>query len=415
MKKLYWIGALSIITAAIFWALDGVFLRPHLYAMPAALVVFWEHALGFIALSPFFLAARKELKLISGKQWGAVFWIVLFGGAIGTYFITQALFLTQFKSISVVMLLQKLQPIFAIVLAIIFLREKFGGKFYAWAALAIIGGYLITFPNFVPDFHTGEQLMLAALYSLIAAFSFGSSTTFGKYAVRTINYKLLAALRFGLTAALIFLVVMYLRVLAFPPAAEQWLILLIVVFTSGAASMFLYYYGLKKVTASQSSLYELAFPVSAVILDYIINRNLLNWSQMLGAVILVYAVYKVTKLQPIYKNIIGVVEKGAGMGVKLGFKTANLDPALAAELTTGIYMVKTKISDKTYQALLHYGYNSLQDKITLELLIKDLNEDLYGREVEIEIEYKIREVKKFKNPDAAIETISRDYKVLQNS
>ncbi len=412
-KKLYFIGALSIITAAVLWSLDGVFLRPHLYSLPASLVVFWEHLLGFIVLAPFLYVYRQELKLISNKQWLAVFWIALFGGALGTAFITKALFLTHFQDLSVVILLQKLQPVFAIILAIIFLREKFRRKFYLWAGLAIIGGYFVTFKNLMPNFDTGDQTLLAALFALLAAFAFGSSTTFGKYAIRTINYKLLAALRFGLTTIIMFAVVMYLRILTLP-GNQQWLILVIVVFSSGALAMFLYYYGLKKVAASQATLYELAWPVSAVVLDYIINKNMLSWSQLLGAAVLVFAVYKITTLQPVYRNIIGKVIVGQGLGQKLGFRTANLDSELAKDLTTGVYLAKTKIGNQTYHALLHYGYNSLQNRMSLELLIKNLDQDLYDQEIEVAIEYKFRETKKFKNPDEAIKKIGEDYKMLEN-
>lgn len=411
MKKISIIGALSIILAAIFWSLDGVFLRPHLYSLPASLVVFWEHLLGFIVLAPWLWYYRKELKFITRKQWLAVFWIALFGGALGTFFITKAFFLTNFQDLSVVLLLQKLQPVFAIGLAAIFLNEKFRQRFYLWAVLAIGGGYLVTFKYLTPNFNTGEGTLLAALFALIAAFAFGSSTTFGKYAVRTINYKLLAALRFGLTAILMFATVLYFSELALPGRPE-FLILIIIVFTTGATAMFLYYYGLKKVTASQATIYELAWPFSAVIMDFIINKNVLSWSQYLGGALMIFAVYKIAKLEPVYEDIKGKVITGGGLGGKLGFHTANLEPKLANNLTTGIYLAETIVSGKNYPSLLHYGYNSLQDKMSLEVLIKDFSQDIYGQEITVKVKTKYRETKKFKNSEDAIKNIKEDYSRL---
>ncbi|MBU0626331.1 DMT family transporter [Patescibacteria group bacterium] len=59
-------------------------------------------------------------------------------------------------------------------------------------------------------------------------------------------------------------------------SSSHWLYLLIIVFTSGALAMFLYYFGLKRVKASQATILELFRPLSAVILDYSINGNILT-------------------------------------------------------------------------------------------------------------------------------------------
>ena len=114
MKNKIFVGAVAIAIAAILWSLDGTFLRPKLYTLPSTLVVLLEHLLGFIVLSPFLVIYRKQIKNIKKKQWIAIFWVALFGGALGTTFITKALFLTGFHDISVVILLQKFQPIFLI-------------------------------------------------------------------------------------------------------------------------------------------------------------------------------------------------------------------------------------------------------------------------------------------------------------
>jgi len=85
------IGALAIILAALFWSLDGTFIRPKLYALPAGLVVFTEHLLGFIVLLPFFIPRLHQIKNLDKKSWGAAFWISFFGGFLGTLAITRSL------------------------------------------------------------------------------------------------------------------------------------------------------------------------------------------------------------------------------------------------------------------------------------------------------------------------------------
>lgn len=65
----------AIILAALLWSLDGLFLRPKFYVLSAPLLVFWEHFLGLIVLSPFLYIYRKQILTLRRKSWGALFWI----------------------------------------------------------------------------------------------------------------------------------------------------------------------------------------------------------------------------------------------------------------------------------------------------------------------------------------------------
>ncbi|MCL4278097.1 MAG: EamA family transporter, partial [Ignavibacteriaceae bacterium] len=95
----------------------------------------------------------------------AFFLLALFGGAIGTMAITKALFYVNFVNLSVVILLQKLQPVFAIALASVFLKEKLSFRFIFWAGIAIVGAYFMTFGTNLPDFSTGDKTTVAAIFS----------------------------------------------------------------------------------------------------------------------------------------------------------------------------------------------------------------------------------------------------------
>ena len=70
-------------------------------------------------------------------------------------------------------------------------------------------------------------------------------------------------------------------------------------------------------------------------------------------------------------------------------------------------------NNKQYSGLLHYGFNSLQEKNSLEVLIQNFDQEIYDEELTIKIDYKIREVKKFKNHQQAMKSIARDYKFLE--
>lgn len=408
------LGAIGIVAAAILWSLDGTFLRPALYTLPTLLVVLLEHSLGFVVLIPWLVYHRRELRLIDARQWLAIALIVVLGGALGTVFITKAFFLTNFQGLSIVIVLQKLQPVFAILLAIILLRERFPKKFYALAAVALVAGYFVTFPTGVPNLTSGRAAALAALFALGAAASWGFSTTLGKYAVRTIDSTLLAALRFGLTALLMLVVVSVTGAWALP-STTQWLTFAGIVCSSGAVAMLLYYYGLKKVAASQATFYELAWPVSAVVLDYIINGTRLTASQLAAGAVLVAVVIGISRLRPQYAPLTGTVIRGAGRGRFLGYATANLSPSVAGTLTGGVYLADVVTPQGTYVGLLHYGFNWFRGELTCEVLLKDFNGDLYDHTVTIFVREKIREIKKFRGTEHAKRELEHDCRWLDGA
>ncbi len=408
MKNKIFIGSLAVVLAALLWSLDGTFLRPHLFSLPSPLVVFLEHLLGLIVLLPFLFVYKNELKEINNKTYAAIFWVALFGGALGTTFMTKALFLTGFKDISVVILLQKFQPIFAITLAAIFLRERFPKIFYFYSFVAIVAGYFVTFSNPWTITNLKTATALTALYSLLAACAWGSSTTFGKYSLRKIPFGLLAVLRFLFTVLIMVLPALYFYSNKISIVSGlQWTTLITIVFTSGAAAMYLYYFGLNIIPASLATLCELAWPVSAIFFDYILNQNILSSSQLIAATILIISVYQITKLnRP--QTLKGVVINGLNQGGKLGAATANLDVLLAKNLPQGLYTADVKLADKTLEGLLYYGYNSVSKKDCLEVHIFNFTENVYNKEIEVTTKSFLRLPKKFNDIEKLKKQIKKD-------
>ena len=285
--------------AAVLWAFDGIILRPTLYTLPVALVVFIEHLLGFLVVLLLVGPELKNIRKLSFADWGAFGWVALFGGALGTMFITKALFFVGFVNLSIVVLIQKLQPVFALLMAWLVLRERLPKRFWLWALLGIVAAYFVTFAQLVPNFGTGDKTTFAALLALGAAFSWGSSTVFGKRALEQVSYQLGTLIRFGLTAVIMLALVGInneFSQLASVTSA-QWQTFALIVITSGAAAMLIYYYGLKRVKASESTMYELAFPLSAIVLEMLVHQKFLSWTQWLGAAVLLFAMYKISTLK----------------------------------------------------------------------------------------------------------------------
>lgn len=287
-----------VIIAASLWGIDGVVLRPELYSLPVGLVVFIESSIVAVLLSPIFLKQYGKLKSLTFYDWGSFVGVALFGGAIGTMAITKALFYVDYVNLSIVILIQKLQPVFALILAAILLKERLPRIFFVWAGIAIFGAYLMTFGLKTPITVNEGTTAMAAMYAIIAALSFASSTVFSKRALRNVGFELGTYLRFLISSIIMLLIVLPLGQL--PQIAEvtshQFSIFLLIAFTTGGAAIFLYYYGLKTVTASVATICELAFPLTAVILEYLLRGNILSPVQWIGVAILLYSIFRVTRM-----------------------------------------------------------------------------------------------------------------------
>lgn len=290
------LAPLFVIIAASLWGVDGIVLRPALYSLPVPLVVFVESTIVAILLSPYFIKQVPSLKTLQRKDWLAFFLVALLGGAIGTMAITKALFYVNFVNLSVVILLQKLQPVFAITLAGVFLKEKLPGQFFLWAVLAIIGAYFMTFGSNLPDFTTGDKTTIAALFALIAALAFSSSTVLSKRALRNVSFEMGTYLRFLFSALIMLMLVVSLDDISSITeiTTKQIIIFLIIAFTTGGAAIFLYYFGLKRIAASIAAICELAFPLTAVLLEYFLRGNILDAVQWMGAGVLLLSILKVS-------------------------------------------------------------------------------------------------------------------------
>jgi len=292
LKREKLIGAFAISIAAAFWGVDGVVLTPRLYNLNVAFVVFILHILAFLIMNAFLYSEYRQLRRLTTGDAINFFLIALFGGAVGTMSIVHALFLVNFEKLTIVILLQKLQPIFAIALAVIFLGERMKRYYFIWASLAIVAGYFLTFGTKVPNFNTGNNTLEAALFSLLAAFSFASSTVLSKKVLEKYSFHTATFFRYGFTSIimLVFVLATGLTAQFFNVTNENWLIFFIIAITTGSGAIFLYYYGLRKVRAVIATICELFFPVTAIILDYLINDQRLSWLQWFSAVILLFAI-----------------------------------------------------------------------------------------------------------------------------
>lgn len=296
MKKYIHMGSLAVVLAALLWSVDGL-LRTHLYSLPPATVVFWEHALGFAILVPFLLSSLRKFRELTRKQWLAITGVALLSGALGTILYTAALGQVQYIPFSVVVLLQQLNPVFAITTAAILLHEKLNRRFILLAAIALFGAYLTAFPSLAVNFSTGKGTIMAALFAVGAAACWGVGTAFSKYALQGTSFLHVTAARFGLAPifALIILLFSGRASTLGSMTGSQWGYLLAITFSTGLVALIIYYYGLQRVAASRAAILELAWPLSSVIIGWLWLHQGLTATQAIGALLLTATTYLIAK------------------------------------------------------------------------------------------------------------------------
>lgn len=309
MKSILAMGPLYIVVASLLWSFDGL-LRVSLYTLSPIVVVFLEHFIGFLILLPFVYGQRHVLKNLSLKTWGAFAWVTVLSSVLGTLFYTAALGQVQFAQFSVVVLLQQLEPLVVLVFARLVLKEPLSKRYIPWFVVALISAYFISFPDLRVNWQTGRGTAIAALFAVVAAFSWGSSTVFSRYALLQLPSLVTTSVRFGLASLLAgVLVVAFGRApVVTSLTATQWMTLVGIALSTGMVALSIYYFGLKRTPARIATICELAWPLSAVIIDYVYFNKALSVTQGLGAVALLLTIYKVSSLMRDHQKTIAEVK-----------------------------------------------------------------------------------------------------------
>lgn len=269
--------------AAALWGTDGLLRKPLADALPAASVVFWEHLIIVLILAPFLPRAVRAFWHATGKQQAALIAIGVGASAVAT-----AMFTAAFRLGDPVtpLVLQKLQPVFAVAAAFFILAERVRAGYFAFALPALAGAWLLAFKN---PFEVRIAALQAALLAIGAAALWAGGTVLGRLVATTMSPRDVTALRFtiGLPAAAVIVW------LTDAPLAVGWdnafgLVLLAIV--PGLLALSLYYVGLRATPASRATLAELAFPVTAAIIGVGFLGTRLTVTQWLGFAVVIIAV-----------------------------------------------------------------------------------------------------------------------------
>lgn len=95
----------------------------------------------------------------------------------------------------------------------------------------------------------------------------------------------------------------------------------------------------------------------------------------------------------------GIITKGKGLGKQIDFPTANIHIKEEYKLIPkiGVYVVKSEYNNKTIYGMMNIGYNPTVngEKKTIEVHFLDFDENLYDKEIRVELLERLRDEKRF--------------------
>jgi drug/metabolite transporter, DME family len=284
-------GVVLVSIAAIMWGLDGLIRKPLSSSTTAYTIVFGEHVVLVLLTLPLVIPALLALYRAGPVYVAAGIAVGAGASAIATILFTKALFHGDFITVVV---LQKAQPLIAVVGAWAVLREQPRPGF-AWFLLpALAGIWLIALPHPL-DPHAHGLTPIAE--TLGAAGLWGMGTVLGRLLGRRLAFEHVTTVRFafGLVASACVLPIA--GAAAYSNGHDSlWIAVLALV--TGLFALGLYYYGLRRTPALLAALGELAFPVTASLVGIYVFNSSLRWTQWLG----VAATVAVISLLPVRRR-----------------------------------------------------------------------------------------------------------------
>lgn len=273
-------GIVLVSLAAAMWGLDGLIRRPLSSSTSAFTIVFGEHVVLVALTLPLLVPALRALHRAGPAYVAAGIAVGAGASAIATILFTKALFHGDFITVVV---LQKAQPLIAVLGAWLVLKEQPRPGF-AWFLLpALAGVWLIALPHPLEPHLRGLSPILE---TLAAAALWGMGTVFGRLLSRRLTFDQVTTVRFafGLVASACALPIV--GASAFSNAHDSlWIAVLALV--TGLLALGLYYYGLQRTPALLSALGELAFPVTATLVGIYAFDDTLRWTQWVGVAVTV--------------------------------------------------------------------------------------------------------------------------------
>lgn len=261
-----------VAVAATLWASDAYFRNQLIGHLSATEIVVAEDALVTLLLLPILIGSSHELRQLGPRGWLAVGIIAAGAQSVATILFTASFqAAATYRVFAETFVLQQTQPLIAIVLAWIVLGERRRPWFWPAAAVALVAVYLVVFAQdpTAPVSALQKGRVEVGLLALGAAVLWASGTVLGRFALGSISFWSMTALRFTLALPVLIAIALaqngasafsHYRFSDFVPN------LLAIALVPGLLALLLYYRALSRTPASLATIAEMAYPVAATLI-----------------------------------------------------------------------------------------------------------------------------------------------------
>ncbi|MFE5317882.1 DMT family transporter [Paenibacillus sp. NPDC056579] len=292
-------GVWLVALGAALWGVDPLFRILLLKYFTSTQIVLIEHVLLLFYSVPILWLYRKSLRGLNLRHIGALLFISWGGSAIATIMFTSAF---AHGDLNGVLLLQKLQPLFAILMARWILKEMLPARFFILVIVALAGTYLLTFGITFPFDGLSRFGVIGGLLSIGAAALWGGSTVMGRLLLDKMPFEAVTALRFTLALPLLFATAWVGgESWNWPAQPTEWFAvsvnMLLQAFLPGLLSLLLYYKGLSGTKASYATLAELFFPAIGVLVNWLVFQQQITVAQVAGFLLIWFMLFQLSRQQ----------------------------------------------------------------------------------------------------------------------
>ena len=276
-------GPLLVALGAFLWATDALFRSNLVKTFQPLEIVFITH----VYCTPLALLFVRRFRVSSTTT---VHWLCLLVLSLGGSIAAMVLFTKAFAittNYTIPILVQKLQPLFAVVLAIIFLREQVYRRVLIYGFIALAASWGLSFGFAIPSTQ-GAQFQVVT-YALGAAIIWAGCTVTARKLLQSKHFLGTTAMRYLVALAALSLMVDS-PIALIGRGLSQWQNFLPMACGSGFLAIVIYYFGLRTTDAHVATFCELTFPLGAITINWLWLESPLTGQQIFFALLLITSV-----------------------------------------------------------------------------------------------------------------------------
>ena len=204
----------------------------------------------------------------------------------------------NYTSLGVATILEKVQPIFAILIARVVLKEELPAKLIPYALCCLISSYCVaTKDPFNPGYDKTSIIGIICVLGAALCWAFASvlGKSISRKNIQPHEIVFILFLIGGIFMLPLFLIPVE-SIQRFTPSYWNMSIIVFSAIFSTALGFVLYYKSLKSISVGLISFLELGTPLTTILLGYLFLGEEYNWTQILASVALLYSVYKLAIL-----------------------------------------------------------------------------------------------------------------------